>query len=442
MNPNRILLLLVIIIFPSLQASAQYKLYEKGYNSYQNANYKEAIANFTEYLSKSIRDRSLDVEVFYLRGLSYYKIQNHKNAIGDFEEALLLNHANKANIFWFMAKSNQQLGFYPDAIRYYTNAIEGLKSDREKHVKLLFERSEVYVSLNDLYMAYADLQAAYEIQPGNEDVKKALAKIDKIGLPMTHQSPVASRAVVQDSTVNTELAERFKNEKRYALVIGNAAYPKNIGELRNPVNDATDMARELEKSNFSVQLLTNATYGQMRAELLKFKEKLDESDRDHTVGLFYFAGHGLRQEDENYLVPTDAVIEFEDDIRRYCFPVQRMVLGNMERSKTRLNIVILDACRNNPFPSLTRTLGEQGLSEIKEGRGSFIAYATAPGSVAQDGLGRNGLYTQELLRAMRKRGLTIEQVFKEVRLNVLRLSGERQHTWDNSNVTGEFYFKF
>lgn len=431
-----------MMVLPLLEAMAQYKLYEKGFDSYQNGNYKEAITNFTEYLSKSIRDRSLDVEVFYLRGLSHFKLQNYKNAIGDFEETLLLNHANKANIFWFLAKANEKLGFYPDAIRYYTSAIEGLKSDRENHVKLLFERSQVYVNLQDLYLAYADLQAAYEIQPGNEDVKKALAKIDKVGLPMTRTSTTPSHVIAQDSTMNKELAERFKDEKRYALVIGNASYPKNIGELRNPVNDATDIARELEKSNFDVQLLTNATYGQIRAELLKFKEKLDEGDRDNTVGLFYFAGHGLRQEDENYLVPVDAVIEFEDDIRRYCFPVQKMVLANMERSKSRLNILILDACRNNPFPSLTRSLGDQGLTEIKEGRGSFVAYATAPGAVAQDGLGRNGLYTQELLRAMRKRGLTLEQVFKEVRLNVLRLSGEKQKTWDNSNISGEFYFKF
>ena len=320
--------------------------------------------------------------------------------------------------------------------------MEGLKSDREKYVKLLYERSQAYVKQNDLYAAYADLQAAFEIQPGNDDVKKGLAAINKVGLPITRSVPVASQFVAHDSTVNAALAERFKNEKRYALVIGNSAYPKSIGELRNPVNDATDMATELEKSNFQVQLLTNATYGQIRAELLKFKEKLDAGDRDQTVGLFYFAGHGLRQDDENYLVPVDAVIEFEDDIRRYCFPVQRMVLANMERSKTRLNIVILDACRNNPFPSLTRSLGEQGLNEMNEARGSFIAYATAPGSVAEDGAGRNGLYTQELLRAMQKHGLSIEQVFKEVRLNVLRLSGEKQNTWDNSNITGEFYFKF
>jgi len=107
-----------------------------------------------------------------------------------------------------------------------------------------------------------------------------------------------------------------------------------------------------------------------------------------------------------------------------------------------MNIVILDACRNNPFPALNRSLGEDGLGEMKRARGSFIAYATAPGSVASDGTGRNGLYTQELIKAIKKPGLTIEQVFKEVRLNVLRLSADKQNTWDSSNIVGEFYFKF
>jgi tetratricopeptide (TPR) repeat protein len=238
------------------------------------------------------------------------------------------------------------------------------------------------------------------------------------------------------------LADAYKEERRFALVIGNSKYPQSIGVLKNPVNDATDIAKELEKSNFDVQLLTDATYGQMRAAMLKFKEKVDAGEKDKTVALFYYAGHGLAHEDENYLVPVDAMIEYEDDISRYCFGVQRMVLANMERSNSRMNIVILDACRNNPFPALTRSAGQQGLGEMRRARGSFIAYATAPGSVASDGTGRNGLYTQELLKAMRKPGLTIEQVFKEVRAGVSRMSGDKQNTWDSSNIIGEFYFKF
>ena len=444
-NLVKVGLVLALLMVNLIAAFAQYKLYDKGYESYKAGKFEDAIANFSEFLDTPTRNKTFDVEVYYLRGLSYFKKQNFKNAIGDFQEAILRNHANKGNISWFLAKCHDNLGFYPDAIDAYDNAIGVLQGDKEVYVKLLYERGLVQAKLGDEVMAYNDFLKAYEIQPGNEAVKKELDKFDKEKLVSRVPKYEAIKVPVaqeQAGAANEKLAELYRDERRYALVIGNAAYPARIGELKNPVNDATDMAAELKKSNFEVQLLTNATYGQIRAALLKFKEKLDKGERDKTVGLFYFAGHGLRQETENYIVPVDAVIEYEDDIWRYCFPVQKMVLTNMESSNSRMNIVILDACRNNPFPSITRATGQQGLTEMAKGRGSFIAYATAPGSVAIDGTGRNGLYTQEVLKAMRKPGLTIEQVFKEVRLNVLRLSGERQNTWDSSNITGEFYFKF
>jgi len=195
----------------------------------------------------------------------------------------------------------------------------------------------------------------------------------------------------------------------------------------------------LENVGFEVQLVTNATYMQLRESVRTFHDKLSKEPKENVVGLFYYAGHGVQHEDENYLVPLDAAVKYEDDIVRMCFPVQRMVLANMERTNSRMNIIILDACRNNPFPSTTRSLGT-GLGEIKKAYGSFVAYATAPGSVASDGTGKNGLYTQELLKAIPMPGLLIEQVFKEVRRNVLKLSNEKQYTWDSSNIVGDFYF--
>jgi uncharacterized caspase-like protein len=201
------------------------------------------------------------------------------------------------------------------------------------------------------------------------------------------------------------------------------------------------MAAEFEKSNFEVIKVINGNYNEMREAYRKFQEKLSNGPKDQTVGLFYYAGHGLQNEGENYLVPVEANIQYEDDIPRMCFALQRVVVANMERSNSRMNIIILDACRNNPFPSAYRS-ASSGLAEIKRAKGSFIAYATAPGSVASDGEGRNGLYTQELLKAMRKPAKTIEQVFKDVRLNVMKLSGEKQFTWDQSNIIGDFYFKF
>lgn len=461
----------ILLSFVLTQTSvAQYRIYEDGVNKYKDKNYAACIQVMTDFLSKPLRDKKFDIDAFYYRALSYHKTGNFKNALADFEETILLNHPNKGNIYWFMAKCNDQLGQYPEAISSYTSAIRELGDDKETKAKLLYERSLVHSKSLNQTLAIEDLKAGFVLNPNNTEIKQEIDKLEKQGLvsrsTLTEGTKVASQkkevvnppaekkkeikteetpvvvVPVQTQPKEPTLADLYKDEKRYALVIGNSNYPKNIGVLKNPVNDATDMAEELRKSNFNVELLTNATYGQMRAAMLRFKEKVDASDRDNTVALFYFAGHGLRNEDENFLVPIDASIEFEDDIARYCFPVQRMVLSNMERSNSRMNIVILDACRNNPFPSLTRSIGEQGLGEMKRARGSFIAYATAPGSVAADGSGRNGLYTQELLRAMKKPGLTIERVFKEVRANVLRLSGDKQNTWDSSNITGEFYFKF
>jgi tetratricopeptide (TPR) repeat protein len=471
----------------TLSCFAQFKLYEKGHDAYTAGKYQDAIANFSEYLTKPTRDKALDVEVFYLRALSYYKSNDFKSAIDDFQETILLNHQNTGNIYWFLAKCYEKTGSLQESVSAYGNAIRLLDANKESKVKMLQERSQIHSKMGALSLAYADLKTITVLQPGNADAKREMEKIEKQNpavasstpatntqatartptdagkkdesIPKTNNTDVAknntppatnpvsepaqqtTKAVVATTQAST-LAEYFKDEKRYALVIGNSNYPKAIGLLKNPVNDASDLAKELQNSNFEVQLLTNATYGQIRLAMLRFKEKVDAGERDKTVSLFYYAGHGLQRDDENWLVPVDAMIEFEDDIQRYCFPVQRMVLANMERSNSRMNIVILDACRNNPFPALNRSLGEQGLTEMRKARGSFIAYATAPGSVASDGTGRNGLYTQELLKAMRKPGLTIEQVFKEVRQNVLRMSGDKQNTWDSSNIIGEFYFKF
>lgn len=458
----RVFLSLIILIQASASL-AQFKLYEKGHDSYAAGKHDAAIAYFSEYLTKATRDKTIDIDVFYLRALSYYKTHKFAESIPDFEETILRGHTNKGNIYWFMAKAYAGLSQHDEAVNSYGNAYRELKSSKEAISKILHERSELHKKMGNNDQAAADLKEAIALHQGNTShMQKELDRIQapaaesrKTGRsekpkeePKKEQTlPKEERVAAAVPVQNTQpslspLAEFYKDERRFALVIGNSNYPKDIGILRNPVNDANDMAQELRDSHFEVQLLTNATYGQIRAALMKFKEKLDAGDPQKTVGLFYFAGHGLQFDQENYLVPVDAAVEFNDDIPRYCFPIQRMVLSNMERSNSRMNIVILDACRNNPFPSLNRSVGGSGLGEMQRARGSFIAYATAPGSVASDGPGRNGLYTQELLRALKKPGLTIEQVFKEVRANVLQLSNNRQNTWESSNILGEFHFKY
>jgi tetratricopeptide (TPR) repeat protein len=491
--------IIVLFSLASADVLAQYKLYESGLDAYKQQEYDNAIRLFSEYFSKPGRDKKIDVEVYYYRGLAYYKKEDYKSAIPDLQEAAKLQHTNTGNIHWFIAKCHQKLGDHHKAVSEYSNAIFKLKNDKAAHAKLLFERGQIYEQLNNPTAAYDDFVLAANLNVDDQSIREELDKLVKSNPSLASRKnsvteqqlatstqpsvaketgtekkgdvktqgnrqnndvaknttqPKGNQSVTRNDEVKvvpetqtatntflTDLAATYKNEKRYALVIGNGNYPKSIGALRNPVNDAADFAKKLQESNFDVQLLTNVTYIQMREAMRKFNQKLTEGPKDETVGLFYFAGHGVAHDEENYLVPIDAAVEFEDDIPRMCFPVQRMVLANMERTSSRMNIVILDACRNNPFPSATRSIGH-GLAEMGRARGSFIAYATAPGSVASDGTGRNGLYTQELLRAIDRPGRTIEQVFKEVRANVLKLTEGKQNTWDSSNIVGEFYFKF
>ncbi|MDP3427334.1 MAG: caspase family protein, partial [Humidesulfovibrio sp.] len=221
-------------------------------------------------------------------------------------------------------------------------------------------------------------------------------------------------------------------ERRTALVIGNSAYKS--APLKNPVNDARDMASALKGLGFEVKLLTDASHQSMEAAVREFGLSL----RQGGVGLFYYAGHGIQTAGENYLVPVDAVIQTESDVKFGCLNAG-LVLGKMEDAGNGLNVVILDACRNNPFGRSFRS-AEQGLAKMDAPTGSLIAYATAPGSVAADGTGKNGLYTEYLLKHMRTPGLAISDLFMRVRMGVVTATAKKQVPWESSSLTGYFYF--
>jgi uncharacterized caspase-like protein len=221
-------------------------------------------------------------------------------------------------------------------------------------------------------------------------------------------------------------------ERRVALVIGNSSY--KTAPLKNPANDAKDMAAALGKLGFEVTLLTDADLQQMDSAVREFGLKL----RKGGAGLFYYAGHGLQVGGENYLVPVKADIQTESDVRFTCLPAG-MVLGKMEDARNDLNIIILDACRNNPFARNFRS-AELGLAKMDAPTGSLISYATAPGSVASDGVGRNGLFTQHLLRNMATPGLPITEMFMRVRQSVVEETKRKQVPWEASSLIGQFYF--
>jgi hypothetical protein len=221
--------------------------------------------------------------------------------------------------------------------------------------------------------------------------------------------------------------------ERFALVIGNADYP--TAPLRNPVNDARAMTRALRELGFDVSSLENADKQRMEQAIVGFASRLKEN----SSGLFYYAGHGVQVNGRNYLVPVGAEIDSEREIRFETVGVH-VVLEELGYAGNRINIVILDACRNNPFERRLRGGGARGLAAIDAARGTLIAYATAPGSVALDGDGRNGIYTEELLGALRSPGLQVEEVFKQVRVGVARRTKNQQIPWESSSLTGSFVF--
>ena len=222
-------------------------------------------------------------------------------------------------------------------------------------------------------------------------------------------------------------------EDRVALVIGNADYPS--APLRNPVNDARAMSRALREVGFEVFSLENANKQRMEQAIVRFADRLEKD----TSGLFYYAGHGVQANGHNYLIPVDAKIGSARELRFETVGVN-LVLAEMGYAGNRINIVILDACRNNPFERRLRG-ASRGLAAIDAARGTIIAYATAPGSVALDGDGANGIYTEELLGALREPGLQVEEVFKRVRVGVARRTKQQQIPWESSSLIGNFVFK-
>ena len=225
-------------------------------------------------------------------------------------------------------------------------------------------------------------------------------------------------------------------QKRVALVIGNADYES--APLRNPVNDARSMNKTLREMGFSVDLVENASQNEMKKRIDLFGKKLKSGNG---VGLFYFSGHGMQVKGENYLIPVGAKIDSEEYVEYESVRAGRIV-AKMESARNFMNILILDACRNNPYARSFRS-ASQGLATLVAPVGTFIAYATGPGSVASDGSEKsaNGLYTGELIRHMRSPGLGIEEVFKRVRAAVYKKSKGKQTPWETmSLMPGAFYF--
>jgi len=223
--------------------------------------------------------------------------------------------------------------------------------------------------------------------------------------------------------------------KKIALIIGNSAY-KSSG-LKNPGNDAHDISSKLEKYVFEVIKLINADKQQIKEAIRKFGDKLSQDW--NTLGLFFFADHGCQVKGINYLVPVGVEIKAEDEIEYQAVDVG-FILSKMESAGNRVNILILDACKDNPFSSSRST--NRGLTVVEAPKGSLIVYATAPGSVAADGKGRNGVFTGALLKNLEKNPeLDVELFIRNVRKDVIVEAGNEQVPWTSSSLTGGISLK-
>lgn len=227
-------------------------------------------------------------------------------------------------------------------------------------------------------------------------------------------------------------------EKRVALVIGNGKYDGSIGPLVNPPSDANLMADKLGALGFQVIKLVNGDQKAMKRAISDFGEKLFQAGPD-AVGLFFYAGHGVQIGGANYLIPVGAELSREADAEIEAVNAE-WVLQQMQFAGNNINIVLLDACRNNPLTRSFRS-GSSGLARMDAPTGTFIGYSTAPGEVAADGTGKNSPYVTALAAELGQPGVPLEETFRNVRVRVMSETQERQVPWDSSSLTGAFFFK-
>jgi WD40 repeat protein len=253
--------------------------------------------------------------------------------------------------------------------------------------------------------------------------------------PASAQPASAQAGSAQAATPAGSEPPAAGGEQRLALVIGNSSY--KTGRLPNAGNDAHAMSEMLRRLGWQVVELENVGRDEMRKAAEDFSNRLAAGNG---VGLFYYAGHGIQSGNVNYLIPVDADIQDEDELPAHAYDSSDL-LHRMDRAKNKLSIVILDACRNNPFANRFASVSK-GLASIQPGSETpmIISYATIPGGTAADGTGANGLYTTELLRAMSQTGLGVEEVFKEVRAEVKKKSGNKQIPYEANSLTSDFYF--
>ncbi len=247
---------------------------------------------------------------------------------------------------------------------------------------------------------------------------------------------VIAKVLAEAAAVKIVAARPVPVEPRIALVIGNSDYTQPLGALKNPANDAKLISKSLKSVGFQVATLLDADQRAMKRAISDFGAAVSEAGSS-AVALFFYAGHGIQVDGINYLIPVGAVIERKGDVDLEAIEVGA-VLKQLEYVRSGVNIVVLDACRNNPLRSFRSA--DRGLAQMVAPDGSFVAYSTAPGDVAVDGEGANSPFAVALAEEMQRPGSSVYEVFQSVGLKVREATGNKQISWINSSMIGNFYF--
>ena len=411
-------------------------------------NHQAAITDCGE----AIRLDPKGVAAYNNRCTAFYETGDYVAAIADCSQAIRLSPASAA-VYGNRCAAYSKSGDYQAAIADCGEAIRL----NPRSVAAYNNRSFVYAQAGQLAEASSDLREAVRLSPEDAGLKERLRGVETrlASLPPEPPAPAAISAPAPAVVTPVALAAPAVPaaaaspvaapapiiagvaEHRLALVIGNGDYA-GTAKLDNPRRDAELIASSLRTIGFEVTLVRDADQRAMRAAIRDFGARLGEAGED-TVAFFYYSGHGIQERDMNYLIPVGARIDRNADV-----PVESVqadeVLRQMDYAGSRINFLIIDACRNNPFGEGQRSLA-RGLARMDGPRGTLIAYSTSPGKVAWDGAGgSNSPYAAALAKALRLPGVAAEEMFRTVRQEVLKVTEERQVPWESSSLTAAFYF--
>lgn len=457
--------------------------YYRARSLFLKKDYKAAIPDF----SKSISLDPKYAPTWFYRGLSYERLDDLDQALKDYNQAIAIDDGHGS------ARHNRGMiklgrGDYDGAIEDFTVSIrtsadeithnsrgvayrnkgefslamndfnEAIRFD-PKYARPYYHRGMLHSRAGATDLAVADLRKAVELDPKSKEARDALARAEAMLASAPRQSQSRPQPPQQQSSAQAlanlpqALQQQVQQQaqapgtsqggKRVALVIGNSNYQFS-SKLANPGNDAQDISATLRQLGFEVVEGRDLDRRGMDDAIRQFSRKLDGAG----LAILFYSGHGVQVSERNYLIPIDAKIERAADLNLDAFDLQR-IIDQMETEK-RVNLIFLDACRDNPLTrSLARNAGggtrsaavSMGLAPVQSAAGTLIAYATQPNNVALDGDGRNSPFTTALLKHMVVPNLEVELMMKQVRLDVMAATREKQIPWGHSSLVGNVFLR-